>query len=83
MSKMTFEYFLRLHLKNEDESYRKGYEYAKRLSFLNSMGIEELREVIKSYVDVGIKDRDVHAFGFAQAIREMIWGRLNRDIIVA
>ena len=83
MSKLTFESFLRLHLKNEDESYRKGYEYAKKLSFFKSMGIDELREAIKSYVAVGINDRDVHAFGFAQAIREMLWDRVKGDVIVA
>jgi hypothetical protein len=79
MSKLTFECFKRLHKLHPltDKAYISGYEYAKKHELFKSMDVNELIEALQSYMEVGRKNKDICAFGFAQAIREMIGERLG------
>ncbi len=79
MSKLTFDCFKRLHKLHPitDKAYINGYEYAKKHDLFKLMSVNELIEALRVYVDIGIENKDICAFGFAQAIREMIGEHLG------
>ena len=77
MSKITFSCWLNLHkMQLNNIEYQKGYEYAKRVAFFKGMSTVDLFEILRSYMDIGVKCRDAFAFGHAQAVRELIGERL-------
>lgn len=79
MSKLTFESFRKLHklYPRTDKAYISGYEYAKKHDLFKLMSVNELVEALRVYVEIGRENKDIRAFGFAQAIREMIGERLG------
>lgn len=86
MSKMTYESFLRLHLKQlQDVQYKSGYEYAKRrlVESLKAVTIVDLFSLLRSLREEGYSKRNYYAIGQAHAVMELIRARVDGDVIVA
>ena len=85
MSSMTYESFLRLHLKQlENIQYKSGYEYAKQrlAKSFQTMDLAELFIFLRSLREDGYNNRNYYAVGQAHAILEIIRARLDGAIIV-
>ncbi len=86
MSKMTYESFLRLHLKQlQDVQYKSGYEYAKQkiVESLKSVAIVDLFILLRSLREEGYSKRNYYAIGQAHAVMELIRARVDGDVSVA
>ena len=86
MSRMTYESFLRLHLKQlTNPQYKSGYEYAKQrlAKSFQTMDLAELFIFLRSLREDGYAKRNYYAIGQAHAILEIIRARLDGTIIAA
>lgn len=84
MSQITLSYFAKLRLKmmEQDSEYQKGYEYANSLlPYWSKKGIDELIDALRGYVSVAVRDSNTCAMGHAQALREIIWERLQSEVL--
>jgi|GEM_PF-4136784 len=74
MSGLTFKYFKKMHnmlLKQNVIEYQKGYEYAMKSELIQSVDRQELEELWKAYLEIGVRN-NYNAFGHAYAIAEML-----------
>lgn len=74
MSRLTLNYFLKLHeeMMNTDIDYRKGYQYASKCSPWKMLTIEGLKELQQSFIDLSLRDGNTCAMGHAYAIKEAV-----------
>jgi|GEM_PF-3070400 len=86
MSKITFDSFLRLHVKQLNNiEYKKGYEYAKQrlVKSFQSMDMKDLFTALRSFREDGFRNRNYYAIGQSQVVMEIIRERLDRGVLIA